>query len=145
MSVYDKTLAAHIAIALGAYNRCMSSAANASQASWAPKWKARIERMELELPRGSGFDDYPAIDWDKSTEEKLIFRGSYHKMNDVGYYDGWRDYRITVTASLVHGLTVKCSVGGDLGDYIHECFDTALRARFDENFFVGKKEGLTAD
>lgn len=125
-------LARIMATAYDALTRCRSDSANASQAAWESRWESVIERAAEMLPRGGGFDVYPTLDTDSDYRGRLVFRGSYHMMNDAGMYDGWRDYAVTVKPCLVHGFTVAVRGGGrDLGDYIAESFHAALSAEYD--------------
>ncbi len=125
-------LARIMATAYDALTRCRSDSANESQAAWESRWESVLNRAAEMLPRGGGFDVYPTLDTDSEYKGRLVFRGSYHKMNDAGMYDGWADYAITVRPCLVHGFTVSVRGGGrDLGDYIAESFHAALSAEYD--------------
>jgi hypothetical protein len=105
---------------------------------WIGRWEARLDAMVLELPRGGGFDDYPKLDLDASTGQSLVFTGSFHKMDDIGMYDGWQDYTITVKGSLIHVIDVDANLedynpdddGDALGECIYQAFDLALREEF---------------
>jgi hypothetical protein len=125
-----------IATALEALQGCRRDNANESQRSWESKWEAFIVRASCELPRGSGFDSYPAIDTDDIKANRITITGSYHCMDADGYYCGWTDYTVTVKPSLTNGFTMRI-VGGDsdFKDYVHECFDIALRQEFPESAF----------
>jgi hypothetical protein len=84
--------------------------------------------VECELPSGSGFDSGTHLDLEFSTSERLIFYTSYHFMDEMGGYDGWEDYKIVVTASLVAGVNVKV-VGknrDNIKTYIGDIFWEAL-------------------
>jgi hypothetical protein len=86
------------------------------------------------LPSGSGWDQGTQIDLEASTGECLVFYGSFHHMNETGFYDGWTDHTIKVRASLIHG--VRLSISGrdrnDLKDHLHELFESALSAEYKE-------------
>ena len=96
---------------------------------WFEKHEARIEELVKNyMPSGSGFDCGTKIDLDKSTPEKLVFYTDFHHMNEVGYYDGWTEHRITVRPSLAFGftLTISGKNRNEIKDYIHQAFDCAL-------------------
>ena len=96
---------------------------------WFEKHEARIEELVKNyMPSGSGFDCGTKIDLDKSTPEKLVFYTDFHHMNEVGYYDGWTEHRITVRPSLAFGftLTISGKNRNEIKDYIHQVFDCAL-------------------
>ena len=89
---------------------------------------AILEIVENEFPSGSGFDSGTTIDFEKSTGEKLVFNTSYHIMDEMGFYDGWEDYKIVITPSLCFTYNVKV-VGKNrngIKDYISDIFWEAL-------------------
>ena len=124
-----------LACYVDAYNRCLDSGrTNGPLFGWASDHREKANDLVRNcLPSGSGWDNGTTILWEPSTSEKLVFAGSYHHMDDVGYYVGWSYWTITVTASLVYGLSIEvtCSEpnGQDtwgLDDYLGESFFTAL-------------------
>lgn len=86
------------------------------------------------MPSGSGIDCGTRLDIAASTPEKLVFKTAYHHMNSGGFYDGWTQHRIIVKPSLGFGLRISISGPdrNDVKDYLHECFDQALRAEVEE-------------
>lgn len=89
------------------------------------------------LPRGSGIDKYPKLILDKSNENKLMFKFSYHHMNDVGFYDGWTDHILTVKPSLAFGFELKITGQNknEIKDYLYEIFEGYLNSEvvWDQN------------
>jgi len=97
------------------------------------------------MPSGAGIDCGTELDEDLSTVERLVFRFSYHHMNDNGYYDGWTDHTCDCTASLAYGLNVEIRTEGtnpkaveinaddDGGtiDYLHDTFEQALSTQLE--------------
>ena len=95
-----------------------------------PLWTDAAEEvlediMRNKLPSGSGIDAGTKLD-DDSTPNRLIFHVPFHHLNDAGYYDGWTQHRVIVTASLSWGINIKVT-GKDrngikeyLGDLFHE-------------------------
>ena len=81
------------------------------------------------MPSGSGWDCGTKIDLDASHGEKLVFYGSFHHMNDVGYYDGWTEHTVVVTPSF-SGLNLRISGRNrnEIKDHLYEKFDCALTA-----------------
>ena len=45
------------------------------------------------LPSGSGFDSGTATE--TITDKKIVFKSSYHEMNEHGYYMAWIDFEVT--------------------------------------------------
>lgn len=100
------------------------------------EWKGKHEDilayvMEF-APSGSGIDNGTKLG-DDSKPERLVFRCSYHHMNDAGMYDGWTDHSIIVTPSLVFGFNVRIT-GKDrngIKDYLGEVYRSWLDCRGD--------------
>ena len=88
--------------------------------------------MDRHLPHGSGFDADVTLDVNRSTPEHLVIVAPFHEMDQNGFYRGWRDVEVHVRPSLVFDLDLRIvRAGRDLGDYIHEVFDEALRRLVD--------------
>lgn len=90
---------------------------------WEVKHEETINTIIKEhFPSGGGFDAGTSL-LPESNPEKLVFQADFHHMNDAGYYDGWTEHKVTVTASL-SGLHIKVSGRNkrDIKDYIGEVF-----------------------
>ena len=119
-----KELYKKIAHAIGARENCKTSRND----EWFEKWSDKLIEYNTILPSGSGIDTGTAIDLEHSTEEKLYLHFSYHFMNEVGYYDGWEDYKVIITPSLRFGYDMRF-VGKDrdnIKEYFHQVFDPIL-------------------
>lgn len=101
---------------------------------WTGRWESVLDQCLEHLPHGSGFDVAVKYDDVKTCRDRIVLVGSYHKMNDVGYYVGWIDYRVTVRPAFISGREVSV-VGGnnDFKDYAREVFDAALCLPYDLN------------
>jgi hypothetical protein len=103
---------------------------------WKDSEAEHIERactlVENLMPYGGGFDNGTSLDFDASHQNRLVFTTAFHHMTD-GYYDGWTEHDVSVSASLRDGI--KVVVHGrdrdDIKDYIAEVFDYALRVKID--------------
>lgn len=97
-------------------------------AEWEAKHSEHLSSLVASfLPSGSGWDCGTALDRDASLPSKLVFYGSFHHMDEQGYYDGWTEHRITVRPAF-NGLDVSVS-GKDrngVKDMLVEDFDLAL-------------------
>jgi hypothetical protein len=82
------------------------------------------------LPSGSGFDSGTAFDMLNSTPEKLVFRTSFHRMDENGCYDGWTEHNVIIRPSLAHEINVTVSGRdrNDIKDYIGQMFYESLTA-----------------
>lgn len=71
--------------------------------------RAYIDAMVNEhMPSGAGFDDGTALDYVRSTPEKLVFQFGFHHMNDNGTYSGWTRHKVWVRPSfLFEGFTLR--------------------------------------
>lgn len=99
-------------------------------------WEHEIEKIvEKHLPHGCGFDSGIKFSFDKSKEDRLVFSGAYHVMNEVGYYDGWIDFEIVVMPSLAFEIELKAKgrFGKNqwLGEYIENTFFDRLQEEVD--------------
>lgn len=94
---------------------------------WQKKHQETIKKIIAEfLPSGSGIDSGVALNFEKSTSEKLVFDSSYHNMEN-GFYNSWIDFSITVKPSLAFNidLSIKGNFGKkyqDLKNYLGELF-----------------------
>jgi len=91
------------------------------------------------LPHGSGIDSTYDIDEiiGDSKPNRIVIKFGFHCMNDGGYYDGWRHYKLIITPDLINGANIRI-VGPDykntqLKSYLYECFETALAEEYTEN------------
>lgn len=123
------TLANRFAIALDAMRNCEKH----RNEKWLAIWSDRLDSMDSLLPSGGGFDAGSKLDRDKSTKERLVFTTSFHHMNEGGFYDGWTEHKVTVSASLIGGLNVAISGRNrnDIKEMIHQSFDYQLRQEFE--------------
>ena len=80
------------------------------------------------LPSGSGFDAGTTLDLTSSSPNCLIFRTSFHHMNEHGMYDGWTEHIIRVRPHLAFDidLTIFGPNRNQIKDYIHDVFHNAL-------------------
>jgi len=101
-----------------------------------------IERLvKAYMPSGSGFDNGTQIDFDKSTEEKLVFHIGFHHMDDNGSYDGWTNHVVTVTASFTSpNIKISGRDRNGIKDYIADCFLPVLAELITEEWDNEAKE-----
>jgi hypothetical protein len=124
------TVAAAIAQAAQALVFCASG--NVTTAALAaPVWEEVLHRLAKEcLPSGSGFDAGTTIDLDRSTVHRLVFRTSFHHMDESGFYDGWTEHVVRVRPTFDGGFDITIS-GRDrnrIKEYIHDSIHAALCA-----------------
>lgn len=124
--------------------RLIAQNANCSESGnfeWEFKSRQRIRKLVKDyMPSGSGFDCGTAILEDGCAHDKLVFRTSFHHMDDFGGYSGWTDHVVTVRASLAFDIDIKVS-GRDrdgIKDYIAESFMASLNA--DVELYPEEKE-----
>jgi hypothetical protein len=83
---------------------------------WQQRWEEEISSIINSLPHGSGIDGRTEFSYDRSRKDtKLIIDSEYHALNDNGYYDGWYNFRVVITASLQFGAEI--TIKGVLGRY----------------------------
>lgn len=119
-----KALYREIAGVAQARDNCIKSGNH----TWKTKHACRLVDIEREhLPSGSGFDNGTTIE--SATDQRIVFRTSFHHMNEGGYYDGWTEHSVIVTPSLSSGFCIRVTGRNrnDIKDYIAELFDGVLR------------------
>lgn len=134
MKVYQK-----LASLIGAIENCNETLDNENSTDsacknadeWIERHQSSIDLILTMFPSGSGFDsgtNLEQLEKPFSTPERLVFKTSYHHMNENGYYDSWTDHVITVTPSLQFGFNVKVSGKNrnDIKNYIAEMFSDIL-------------------
>lgn len=97
------------------------------------EWEARhtttLDNLARHLlPSGSGIDAGVTLDVLASTPERVVFRTSFHHINDEGMYDGWTDHQVIVTPSLAFGFKLRVT-GRDRNEikgYLAELFQDVL-------------------
>ena len=106
--------------------------------------ESRLDKLEKELPSGSGIDCGCKLDREKSGDSKVIITFDYHYMNGDGYYDGWLSFKAVITPTLSGYQEIKIT-GRDkqgLKDMLFDTFSSCLletlvdeSAFYDESVF----------
>ena len=99
------------------------------------------------MPSGAGIDSGTQIDMDKSRKDRLVFTTSFHHMDEWGGYDGWTEHQVSIRPSLAFGIDIVISEPdrNDVIDYLHEVFDSALRAEVGDPVPVASTTGGIAE
>ena len=100
--------------------------------------ESRIDKLEKELPSGSGIDCGCKIDREKSGNKKVIITFDYHFMNDDGYYDGWGSFKLIVTPNLSEypDMRIMGKDRNQIKDYLYDTFsDVLFDTMIDESTF----------
>lgn len=113
-----------IASAFVARENCLKS----GNKEWEVRHADNVNAMvRYHLPSGSGFDAGTNFDWYKSRPDCLVFRTSYHHMNEAGYYCGWTEHVIRVRPAFDG---IKIDISGEnrngIKDLIHDTFSNSL-------------------
>ena len=103
---------------------------------WYDRHRAAIFALVKEyLPSGSGIDCGTIFLAGDSTPEKLVFQVDFHHMDEAGGYAGWTQHKVTVRASLAHGIEISIS-GPDrnqIKEYLGDLYHAALTAEIDDS------------
>ena len=97
-----------------------------SQINWS-KFTAQERAIIENLPHGSGID----ADWtaDKA-RGTIVCHNSYHCMDEMGGYDGWVNFTVTIKPSLQfgHRMTISGRFGKyqDIRDYLYDILGEAV-------------------
>ena len=108
----------------------------AGNTEWFDKHTAIAEWIiSHELPHGSGLDGTWRLAYDKSNENRVVLYMEYHAMNEVGFYDGWIDFSVTLTGSLAHNfdMVIRGNFGRhqDIKEYLYDILTDAFNASVD--------------
>lgn len=136
MAAKPKTLILLIAERVQALAHCK---AGRGHSDWIGKHEDAIDRLQRELPRGSGIDNGTKIDLDRSTFDKVVLTAGFHHMDQHGGYAGWTDHTITVQPSF-HGIYLKISGRdrNDIKDYLYQTYEYALTRLYVEEYDADK-------
>ena len=84
------------------------------------------------LPHGSGIDGEWCFDSKglKHPDREIVLRCAYHSMNDVGMYDGWTHFKVTIRATF-SGADVQVTGRfpkkyADSREYLEEVIEDAV-------------------
>lgn len=84
------------------------------------------------LPSGSGFDAGCKL-MPESTPNRLVFSAEFHHMDDGGFYDGWTEHQVIVSADLCFDYSLRVT-GRDkrqIKDYIGDTFHGVMLGDFE--------------
>jgi len=125
------TVINRIATLVVARQNCLASGND----EWLERHTVGLERIVREhLPSGSGFDAGTSIDKVRSRRDRIVFRTSFHHMDENGHYDGWTEHDVVVTPAF-DGFDLRVT-GRDrngIKDYIGDVFHEALSADIRES------------
>lgn len=109
-----------LARTFGAWQNCIKK----GNKEWESNHEDRIEELLKLLPSGSGLDAGVKLDWENSTIDRLVFTFGFHHMNEAGYYDGWTEHKLKVTASLSFGFELHITGRNRnmIKDYLYDLF-----------------------
>lgn len=129
-----------IAVLLGAMENCRVK--NTPEArEWFLKHQGRLDNLlKQHLPHGSGFDADPKIDMRDGEEGRpedpdktYTIVAPFHKMDENGFYCGWIDLYIRVTASLTSEFDLQVTSMDDAnGDDNAPCADLCCPVHGDD-------------
>lgn len=120
----QKTIAAEISGTLQALLNCQRGT---GLHEWEARHEQRLEWLARNwLPSGSGIDTGTKISMGRSKPGRLVLTSSYHRMNEVGMYDGWFDFRVIVTPEFdgmdIRIIGLRGAGADDLRDYLTQIY-----------------------
>ena len=113
----------------------MENCQKTGNTQWEDNHSLAIHEIEMDnLPSGSGIDSGTRVNLDKTTANKLVLDSSYHCMNQDGFYDGWIDFTVIVTPSLLFDIDIDIKGNfsqrhnkyADVKDYLYDVFSMSL-------------------
>lgn len=115
-----KILFSNLATRIAAYHTCVKL----KNTEWAEKHFDEITDMCKHLPSGSGIDSGVSLQLGESTEKRIVFKFSYHHMNEDGYYDGWTEHILIVTPLFGDfSLVITGRDRNEVKDYLFDLFN----------------------
>lgn len=128
---YIKPVYQLIASLIVAYKNCEAS----HNLIWLNRHSQKIRHIFDSL-EGAGFKFYYELD--KSKENKIIFYGNYHKMNDTGYYDGYDNFKVIMTPDFINGFSLRIistdsKIKSEDREYYYDYLYNALSEKIDES------------
>ena len=84
--------------------------------------------VDKEFPSGAGFDNGTKIDWDKCRSNRIVLHVGFHHMDQHGYYCGWTEHDIVITADFYWGYNMRITGPNknDIKSYISDTFEHIL-------------------
>lgn len=121
-----------LAQTIAARNNCLKRDDDSAE-TWAGKHQDTIDDIMKNAPSGSGFDSGTTI-INSHIDNNLIFKTSFHHMNDGGYYDGWTEHIVKVLPDLQFDFILKISGKNrnDIKNYIYSEFEQWLNSEYTE-------------
>ena len=126
-----KPLYQAFAMTLDAYQRCM---VRYGDKAWTDRHLSTIIELQKYLPQGAGFDKGTVLKVQDSTPEHLVFKTSFHHMDDLGCYSGWTEHEVIVTPSLIYDI--KIDIRGENRDNIHELIGDTFSYSLDQKVTI---------
>jgi hypothetical protein len=100
-------------------------------------WTPVLDEINARLPRGSGFDSGSEFLPEDSKRNRLVFKTSFHHMNDSGMYDGWTEHNVIVTPTF-GGFDIRVTgvnrneIKEYIADMFQECLSDYVKSEFDK-------------
>ena len=113
--------------ALGAWRRCKGGQGTPGCEE---RWDDYIYLLERKLPHGSGLDAKVEFVREKCNSRRVVITADFHHMDSNGYYAGWTDHEIIVTATH-DGPDIRVTGRNRNGikDYLAKIFYYALQQK----------------
>lgn len=117
---------------MAAWRNCIKS----NNSLWEFRHNELLHLIEKNiLPSGAGIDSGCKLNFEKSTDMRIVIDFSYHHMNEAGFYDGWTEHSLTITPSF-DGIDLRIS-GKDrnqIKDYLYDTFHHCLTSKIEVNW-----------
>jgi len=90
------------------------------------RWQDKLDAIMKTAPSGSGFDNGTKLE--SISDKRIVFTTSFHHMNEHGYYDGWTDHQVIVTADLRADFDIRVTGRNkrQIKEYIADTFNQWL-------------------
>ena len=128
-------LYAKLADLVVAKNNCIKHASetnDTTERERANEWKLKHEYqltflVSKYMPSGSGFDAGTRLDLNACNANRLVFKTSYHHVDENGSYGDWTEHTVRVYPTFGGvRMTITGENKNDIKNYIYESFDIVL-------------------
>lgn len=107
--------------------RARLNSANVDNTEWVDKHTVYIDKLLEALPHGSGIDRGMTLNYDLSTDIKIVFDFAWHHMDEDGFYCGESDHQLIITPMFSDkDLRITGRRQADIKDYLYQLFDSVF-------------------
>jgi len=74
---------------------------------WKEKHEETLDKAIGFLPSGSGLDNGTTVNFEMCKTDRIVLDSSFHVLDENGFYDGWIEFVIILTPSLLNDFNIS--------------------------------------